>query len=193
MAEFDFGDTFKKAFGYNVPETDASKISIPTAPARKEKGQLGFDMYAIDLAGREFFLPVFLNDYLLPFAVIGMTWKKTIVETTMPERGGAVKELICIDDYSFNIKGILIDEDGSFPDSAIIELHNIFKVNKSITLRSTLTDIVLTGKSNDKGDDSDGHKVIVKQINWPAVAGVEHAKPFEMELKSDFIYDLEIE
>jgi hypothetical protein len=181
MAEFNLSDIFHKSFGYEAPKP----MEIPKASPRIETSSLGQPYYLEDLSGREFFMPVKLNDYLLPFAVIGMTWKKTFVETAMPERGGSVTELISIDDYVFTIKGILINSKNVFPESEVIDLHKLFKINASISLRSVLSDIVLDGAYD--------HKVIVKQITWPAVAGVEHAKPFEMELKSDMIFDLEID
>jgi hypothetical protein len=158
-----------------------------------ETSKLGQVYYDTDLFGREFFLPVYLNGYLLPFAVIGMKWKKTIVKTAMPERGGTVNELISIDDYVFNIKGILVNDANNFPEQEIIDLHTIFKINASVALRSVISDIVLTGKSNTRKDDPEGHKVIVESINWPEVSGIEHAKPFEIELSSDMIFELEIE
>jgi hypothetical protein len=195
MAQFDLSQIFREAFGYEPP-TDASKINIPKAADRKEQSKLGQPFYKTDLSGREFFLPVIINNILIPFAVLGMTWKKTIVSTSMPERGGSVKELISIDDYSFNLKGILVNETNDFPDDGVMELFDLFAGPKtrgtSVTMRSVLSDIVLSGESNPKKDDPDGHKVVIKEVNWPAVSGVEHAKPFEMQLESDMIFDLEI-
>jgi hypothetical protein len=192
MAIFDFGGAFQKAFGYSAPETDASKINLPAAPKRLETSKKGQVYYATDLFGREFFLPVFLNGYLLPFAVISMKWKKTIVSTALPERGGTVNELVSIDDYAFNIKGILVNEDDNFPEEQITDLHEIFKINASVTLRSVLTDLVLTGQSDANKSDPEGHKVIIREVSWPTVTGIEHAKPFEIELTSDMIFDLEL-
>lgn len=180
MATFDLGDMFRDAFGYDAP---TAKPTIAPAPKRLEQSSLGQPYYASDLFGREFFLPVTLNGVLIPFAVLGVTWKKTIVETPLPERGGNVNELIAIDDYQFNIKGILINDSNVFPESDLIKLHDIFIINASLTMRSVISDIVLKGDA----------KVIVKEVKWPAVSGVEHAKPFEMDLKSDMIFDLEID
>jgi len=175
--ETDIKELFRRAFGYEAPEN----FTIEHAPARIEQSSLGQPYYGSDVFGREFFIPVKLNNYLLPFAVIGMTWKKTFVETAMPERSGSVIELISIDNYVFNVKGILITD--SFPEEQIIEMHNLFKINASMSLRSVVSDIVLSGEFE--------HKVVVKHIAWPVI-GSENAKPFEMELQSDMIFDLEI-
>ena len=175
--DFSLAQVYKEAFGYDPS-------NVPASLPKKQASNLGQEYYKEDLSGREFFLPVTLNDYVLPFAVMGMTWKKTFVSTSMPERGGSVKELISIDDYEFNVKGILLNDDNSFPEQQIIDIHNIFLINASIIIRSVLSDIVLKGNAE--------QKVIVKDIKWPAVVGVEHAKPFELVLESDMILDLEL-
>lgn len=189
MALFDLGDIFFKAFGYDAPTADVSKIKLEKPAARKEQSQLGQPFYLKDLSGVEFFLPVMINGLLIPYAVLGMTWKKTIVSTALPERGGSVKELISIDDYEFTLKGILVNQSNDFPDDDVMKLHDLFLKNESVVMRSVLSDIVLTGK----GDDPNGHKVVIKEVRWPEVTGVEHVKPFEMTLESDMIFDLEIE
>lgn len=189
MAEINLNELFNDAFGYNAP---AKMPAIEQATARAEFSNLGQPYYEDDIFGREFFMPVRLGGVLVSFAVVGCTWKKTFVSTGMPERGGSVKELISIDDYMINIKGILINPGNEWVEAGVMEMFNLFKKNESVTLRCALTDIFLSGKSNDMGDDPDGHKVIIKEIKWPAVAGVQHAKPFEMELESDLIFDLVI-
>ncbi|MDE3185282.1 MAG: hypothetical protein KGM16_17860 [Bacteroidota bacterium] len=193
MAQFNLSHIFKQAFGYDAPTTDASKIKIPQAAARREQSRLGQPFYKTDLSGREFFLPVTIDGILIPFAVMGMTWKKTIVETPMPERGGAVIELINIDTYQFTLKGLLVNETNDFPDDGVMELFDLFKQNNSVTIHSVLSDIVLSGKSNLNAEDPDGHKVVIKEVTWPEVSGVEHVKPFQMQLISDYLFDLKVQ
>jgi hypothetical protein len=176
--EFDLKKIYRDVFGYEAP----ASFSVPNYEGRKETSSTGQRFYAEDLSGREFFLPVWINNQLISFAVMGMTWKKTIVETAMPERGGSVNELISIDDYVFTVKGLLVDEDGNFPESGIIDLHNLFKINSSIEMRSAMSDIVLGGSYD--------HKVIIRDVNWPPAAGVEHVKAFEINVKSDMVFDL---
>jgi len=189
MPEFKIDDIFKKAFGYDIPKR---KFEIPAAAERTETSDLGQPYYATDELGREHFLPVKLNGYLLPFAVVGINAKKTIVSTSMPERGGSVHEIISVDDYVINIKGILINDDNIFPEKEITAIHKLFEVNNSIELRSALTDIFLRGGIKESEQLNDQlHQVVVKTVNYPAVAGVEHAKPFEITCDSDMIFTLE--
>lgn len=190
MPEFEIVKVFQQAFGYNPPP----KFNIPTATPRKEVSDLGQAFYETDDLGREHFLPVKINDYLIPFAVVSVSAKKTIVTTPMPERGGSVHEIISVDDYAINIKGILINDDNNFPEAEITAIHKLFEVNTSVELRSALTDIFLRGGNKDNDQLNDLlHQVVIKSVNYPAVSGVEHAKPFEIVCESDMIFTLETE
>jgi hypothetical protein len=179
MGEFNLKDVFRTAFGYDAPERT---FTIDAAPGRLETASLGGRYYDTDIFGREFFLPVQLDGYVLPFAVVSVMCKKTIVSTPMPERGGTVKELISIDDYQINVKGIIVNDDNVFPESEIIDLHELFLKAESVNMQCVLTDIFLKGAFN--------QRVVIKDLKFPAVTGIEHAKPFEMELESDMIFDL---
>lgn len=190
MAEINLNTVFKDAFGYEAP---SRQVTIQPAPKRLELSNYGQRYYDTDLFGREFFMPIRLNGVLISFAVVGCTWKKTYVSTGMPERGGTVKELISIDDFSINIKGILVNPGNEWVEAGMVGMYDLFKVNASIELRSALTDIFLSGKSDENGKDPIGHRVVIKEIKWPAVSGVEHAKPFEIDCESDVIFDLEIQ
>lgn len=176
MGDFELRKMFKKAFGYDVP---SKSFSIQQASERVEYSTLGSPYYGKDLWKREHFLPVYLNGYLLPFAVIGMIWSKKYVDTPMPKRNGTVHELIAIDSYRFNIKGIAITEDNSFPEREMIALRNLFENNNSVEIRSVLSDIVL-------GDGN--HSVVITDMKFPAQTGIEHAKPFEIEVQSDALF-----
>lgn len=176
-------NAYEYIFGYKVPDKSDS-IKIEQAAARLEGSSLGQPYYETDLFGREFFMPVKLDGYLIPFAVIGMTWKKTIVKEAMPERGGCVKEIISVDDYEFNIKGLLVSPDNAFPEQGIIDIHNIFKKNNSVQLRSALTAIVLSGTYSER--------VLITDVKWPPSSGVEHVKAFDITVESDMVYELEL-
>jgi hypothetical protein len=178
MAVFNISQIFESAFGYSAPP----EFEIGQAPERLTVARRGSPYYANDILGREFFMPVTIGTQLIPFAVVGIRAKKTIVSTAMVERRGTVKELINVDDYEINIKGIII-EDNQFPEAQIRAMHELFLENNSLNIRCPLTDIFL------EGDD----KVVIKEMNWPQVAGVEHARPFEMVCESDLVFTLEID
>jgi hypothetical protein len=180
MAEFNIRDLFQSAFGYEPP----AEFAIPNSPGRKETSRLGAPMYTTDSFGREFFLPVKLNGYLLPFAIISIAAKNLIVSTVLPERPGSVKEFITAEDYAINIKGIIIRPDNQFPEEELIELERLRTINQAMTLECALTDVFLKGTYQ--------QKVVLRSMSFPAVAGIEHSKPYEIELESDQVYELEI-
>lgn len=180
MVEINIRDAFRDLFGYEAPET----FALEKASNRLESSKLGSAYYETDILGREFFLPVKIDGMLIPFAVMSMNWKKIIQKTHMPERGGSVKEVISIDDYTFNIKGVLVNEEGHFPEQEIIDLHNLFKKSNSVEMRSALSDIVLNGAYD--------HRVVIREIRWPAISGVEHVRGFEMDVESDQILELDV-
>jgi hypothetical protein len=182
MAEnkFSISEIYGTAHQQDLPQ----KFSVPVAANKPTHAQLGSPYYKEDLSGREFFLPITLDGMVIPFAVVGITEKKTLVETALVERGGTVTEMISADDVIINIKGILLNEDGIFPEDEIVKLRAIAQKNESVELRSAFTDIFLSGKYN--------HKVIIKNLDWAENAGVEHAKGFSMQCKSDAIFTLEV-
>lgn len=189
MAEFNFKELFENAFGYQ-PNTEAVP-QISAKGDRVEYSQIGTPYYG-QLDGIEFFQPIYIDDMLIPFGVMSQTWKKTVVRTPMVERGGSVKELISIDDYMFNIKGIIISADNSFPEDKYRQIVELWKKDSSVTMRSVLSDYVLNGRTKVAGDDPLGHRVIISEIKWPAIPGVENARAFDMEVEADLIFDLEL-
>lgn len=175
-------EIFYKAFGYEMPEPEQPEI--PNAAARLDTSSLGQAYYANDDLGREHYLPLFINDMLIPFAIVGVTAKKTIVNTPMPERGGTVHELISIDDYVFTIKGIFINDSNDYPEQNVKDLFALFQVNQSVVMRGVLPAIFLNGNFEER--------VIISEVRFPQVQGIENAVPFEMICESDMAFELEI-
>lgn len=169
---FDIQKIFRDAWGYHPPVFDV--VRQPQQSTNK------IDYFAKGLYGRPYFMPVKLGDVELPNPVIRITNKKTIVETAMVGRTGTVKELISLEDYRINIKGIIIMEDNSYPEADIRKLHELYKQNTSFPISSALTDIFLT----------DDNKVVITDITWPEITGTQNVKTYEMNLVSDHPLDL---
>ena len=96
--------------------------------------------YVSQLLGREIYLPVTLecnNEQLrLEACTISLSGTKTIVKTKLSERVGSVKEQFNIDEYKFNIKGVFINRDDSFPENEISML-------KPVTMTNALVDLII--------------------------------------------------
>lgn len=133
--------------------------------------------------GQYYFMPVVLKSkdnkvYEIPNAIISCTGKKTIVETPMVGRKGAVKELINVDDYEISIQGVASADD--FPEEALKELNELYSLNEAVTLECALTDVVL-GKEP---------TVVIKSIDFSDMKGVECFQVFKMSLTTDYSFEL---
>lgn len=136
-----------------------------------------------DAMGRWVFMPVVISSvfsFELPYAIMSVSGKKTIVETPLVGRVGSVKELISIDDYSISITAILVGADGKYPEAEIEMMDKIWRLNEPVELISVFTDILL--EANDK--------VVIKSISYPSMQGVEDAQIVTIECVTDRPFEL---
>jgi len=187
MAEvsFSIAQLFEKQFGY---KSEAFKFD--KAPNKKLKADGGSPLYSLDSFGREYFMPVWLGETLdtlteLPYPVIRMECRKTIVETPLTERNGTVKELIYTQDYRITIRGLIINDTPDWPEQNIKIINSLFNVNAPIYIQSALTDIFLISTVG----NSDAQAVITS-ISFPENKGVKNVCPYEIELLSNNIFSL---
>ncbi len=179
MAYFDLKKIYKDVFGTDPPK----KYSIAVARPEERFSRLGQPYNQQDIYGREFFLPITLNGYLLPFATMEITSKKTIVHTTLPEQPGTVKEIVGRDDFQITIKGIAVNDNNIFPETEITELEKLLDPGIQLKMRSVISDIFL------KGD----HTVVLTDFKLlKPSSGAQNARPYEMTLESDDVYTLEL-
>lgn len=183
---YDLDQLYSRTFGskpYRVLESQA------------DVSQLSGSALTADHFGKLIWLPIkFVNlnadifgatELLLPYCVISMTAKKTIVKTPMVERKGTVKELYSADDYQISIKGFVIDDtQRTFPEKELTILRKLYDLQEAIQLDNALSNIFL---------DKDT-RVVIEGLNLPEVeGGKKHIRPFSFSLESDAIFILEIE
>lgn len=177
--QFTISELFQKAFGREI-EYDL----VNSKADQQESSKYGSSPYrAEDAKGRWMFMPVTLDTLQLVYAVIRVTGRKNIVETQLTERKGSVIEIINQDSYKIYIRGFLIDHTGNYPEDGVNALKELFEQNKSVPIKSVLTDLFLTEED----------RIVITELNFPEVTGIENIKPFEMNMVSDSIFDLEIE
>lgn len=174
---------FAKAFGIPMPEYKLQELDKPKPLSNSLYGTPYYG--SNPLTGQYHFLPVFLDiegdsDYELPFPVVRIQSQKIIVETPMTERKGSVVELVSQESWKVNIKGFIVSSNGQYPEEAIQRMVNVYERNVPVRMRCALTDLCLAA------DD----RVVIKSLNFPEVRGVEHVKPYEMDLVSVSIFDL---
>lgn len=160
------------------------------APERKEFVK-GTRLYAQGKPGQWYFMPVTINhphistddgSLELPYAVMNITGKKTIVETPLVGQKGSVKELISIDDYKISIAAMIVSEDGTYPDEQITRIKELYNINEAVELVSVFTNLIF-----DPGD-----KAVITDISFPATPGVEDAQAVKIEMVTDKPFELTI-
>lgn len=100
----------------------------------------------------------------------------------LSERKGSVKEVFAVDDYTIDIKGVLIGHDGVLPCSQVQWLRDMYESKKSIELHNALTAYFLQEQKN----------VVITALNfYDQEAKDERHIPFSMTLISDYVETLE--
>jgi hypothetical protein len=200
----DLAKLYEKTFGnkpYQVPALSNEKSEPSDLFNIGQKAQqLQFtakgSLIKEQLQGIEIMLPVRFYDgskllMHLPFTVVKINGKKTIIETPLGERRGTVKEQFNIDDYSISVKGFLIDEDRNFPETQLEQLRSLYETSNAITLDNALTNIFLT---DPELKEDEQRRVVIYDFDVAEVQGGRiYVRPFSLTLKSDSIFTLELE
>jgi hypothetical protein len=209
MAEISLSlaELFEQTFGYKTrafePEFKHVTGDGNSLSDRKEQGASGSPYYATDAQGREYFMPVTLTyeessalpdtpttastlkKWDLPYPVISITSKKTVVETALTERRGTVKELINVQDYEIIVKGFIVGNTHEFPENDMATLRTIYEQNTAISIACPLTDIFLLRPGRSGSD-----QVVITELKFPAVTGIKNVRPYELKLVSDEPFNL---
>ena len=188
---------FEQAFGYRSAafEPHFEAVKGKRAVGVVDKGRYGSPYYAADDLGREYFMPVTLiysdgdagrQRLTLPYPVVSVSGRKSIVETPMTERRGTVKELLGTRDFEITIRGFVVAEGEAFPEDGLIALRNLFEQALPLTVECPMTDIFLL-----RADRSGSDQVVMVELGFPPVTGVKHVRPYLMRLVSDEPFELE--
>lgn len=193
---FDLNKLYQQTFGstpnikFSKPteedNTTSSKMFDIKPKEAAKYSKLGTPYYEKvegDVLGRECFLPVTVDNLKLPYSVVRISSKKTLVETACVNRKGSVIEQINVENYSIKLRGFLIGENNQLPDEGITALKDLYEKNESVVLRNALTDIFLSGED----------KVVIKSIDIPEVRAVQNVRPYEFDMISDSEFTLIVE
>ena len=194
---YDLNQLYRQTFGSNPvvpPVRPTVKLEQPYSISQKDDtSQLSGSSFTTQYLGKEIWLPVkFYNldvnvfgtdKILLPYTVIRMSAKKTIIKTPLAERKGTVKELYSIDDFVISMKGFVIDEaNRNFPENELIVLKKLFERNEAIDFDNALSNIFL-----------DEQRVVIESLELPEVeGGSKHIRPFSITLESDSVFSLDV-
>jgi hypothetical protein len=115
------------------------------------------------------------DEYVFPVdPVVDINRAKHVVRTQVAGKNGTVKELISLDDYDINIRGVLVNMDGDdLPHDAIADMKRMFELPVSLSVHSDL--FQLLGIYN----------IVITDIKWPALEGYSNVQPYVITAYSD--------
>lgn len=194
----DLNQLYRQTFGSRpvVPGLDDSDLQeqpFQLNGSNQQLSQLTGSAFSTQYLGKEIWLPVTFygldptvfgtEKVLLPYSVIKISARKTIVKTPLAERQGTVKELYSVDDYNISLKGFVIDESNrSFPEREIEVLQKLFSINEAVDFDNALSNLFLQEQ-----------RVVIESLELPEVeGGRKHIRPFSMTLTSDSVFTLDV-
>ena len=182
MAELNLSlsELFQATFGTRTNAFDFGKL-----PQRKEQSSTGAAYYSVDTFGREYYMPVYLDDYELPYPVIRINGRKNIVKTPLTQRRGTFKQYINIDDYQIIIRGLIISKNNEFPEEEVKQLRTLFEKPKALSIISPITDIFLNTQERQGFD-----KIVIEDFDFPETVGITNVRGYELRCYSDEPFNL---
>ncbi len=137
--------------------------------------------YTDENLGQYLFMPVYINNVELPNAIIIMTGEKRIIETDIIEVG-TVYEKVFTRPYDISIIVTLISQDGEWPYDGVKQMADIWSINKTVTLRSAISELYLQPKNN----------FLITKISHLDAQGAENIEVIQIDGKSNIHFELEI-
>ena len=138
--------------------------------------------YELSYLGTPVLHPVTLSygetSLYIPDVINTVKRAKTIVMTPVQGRKGTVKEYIAAQDYTITLQGLLVGQDGSFPEAKLRELIRICEAREPVAITSDY--IRLFGV----------FAAVISEENFTRLAGFENLQPFELTLVEDTPIDL---
>lgn len=163
--------------GYEFKNTQVKNVS-----------NLGVPFYITTSRGVTAFMPTWLSAspqgadrFLLQNSMMTITNRKKIVTTELINRGGTVKEEISIGDWELTVKGLIVSTNKSYPENEVAKLLSLYKSRSVLWLNNARTAMCM----------ENGERVIMTDLNLPALAGYENIQPYEIKLVSDVEFELE--
>jgi len=172
---------YENTFGYiQVP-----KILGLDPKVQRTSTRYGTDLYKKDENGRDVFSPVTLkwggNEVTLPYSTVSVTGSKKIVNTDLINRKGSVNEQISLNDYIFQINGVVVS-DQELPEDWLALFAQLFTTKEPIEIVNPVTDFYL----------ADNQNIIITSHNLPSMQGVSNAQAFSFKAKTETNLELVI-
>jgi len=201
MAELNLSipDLFRRAFNTSRGQQyDAGQLNEEEAAAIEYEGPSSAQLEGTEFLtvrnelnaklpdGRPLFMPVQLGGVLLPNEpTINLSKRKRIAETSLigSRRKGTVKELISSEDWQITIRGIAVNAASTlyYPEDQVAQLKELDAREEALDIKCALTSLLGI------------YRVVIYQISFPEMIGIQHAQAYELKCVSDEDFILEIE
>jgi hypothetical protein len=205
------GELFLRTYGGASGPITVGDVKGVAENYRRAQGKTGSPFYAKDFLGREYYMPLEVNvgnapvpgepettyaDKLgvrnedgsatgrwnLPHPVISGELVMNVVDTELTERNGFVSERINFRGYRIRVRGFIMGDGNEFPEDDVETLERLVKLGIPVRISSVVTDLMLA--------DVPDRLVTIRRLVWPEIAGVQHVKPYELELMSEVAFNL---
>ncbi len=130
--------------------------------------------------GIPFFMPITVNGYILPSAVISVSVKKKIIKTAINGWKGTVKEKWFTEDYALSISGIAHNYENEYPEYDIEQINNLFNIDEPLEIECLLTEILGI------------NTIVLESLNFSDIKGKQNTQIYSITAvsDSDFIADI---
>jgi hypothetical protein len=119
----------------------------------------------------------------IPTVLFSVTQTKNIITTSIQGRNGTVKEYISDGDYKINIKGVITNSNGKYPQtqidkglSTVNDLFQMCQLNKALTVESWYLYQFCV------------YELVITDFEFPQLEGQYSSQPFEINAISDTPY-----
>lgn len=183
----DFGELVKQVFGYENTEvysmgedTDESIAKEMNEGAAALIGHPVFMALVLEEAKYDVLINgekkpggITVKRMVLPLVMLEAARTKIVVTTSIEGRNGTIKEFSNLGDYDISIKGVLVGDDGQYPEKQVKALSDFENCPIAIDV------------TNDFFRYINVSKLVIKKINWKGAEGYQNIQAFELDCISD--------
>ena len=173
----DLVSLYTSAFGYVALPFNKGSMPVTSGVAKSQWGNQFPDT-------KVYRAPCTIGNFQLPnepmIEIKGP--KKSIVETGIDGIDGTAKQIFGIEDYLITIKGIAIQLDGSdsYPEDIMRQINILCKQKNNLDITNAVAQLYGI------------NKILIYDVDYPAVEGAQSWQPYILTCKSDFDFDLKV-
>lgn len=183
MLRLDTPERFRAVYGFSKEDLNPERIRKYDQVVNqgvnvwRKRGRAGENATGYE------FMPCSIGGVVLWNPIMRCSSRKTVIDTPLVERRGAVKEIVSTDDYVITIRGTIKRPDGYWPADEIEALNEMYLRNEALPILSPRTAILLNGNEY----------VVITNIDFPEKPGFTESVDWMIECTSDIPFSLELD